>query len=94
MIDYEIFELGNCVLKSGATLRNAKLAYKTYGTLKADKSNAIVYPTWYSGQHYDLRVLLGHELSQTFENFENEVQVSWAANAKQSGCCVLRHSGH
>lgn len=30
MLDYEIFDLGDCVLKSGATLRNAKLAYNEY----------------------------------------------------------------
>lgn len=58
-IDYEIFELGDVVLQRGATLRNAKLAYKTYGTLNADKSNVIVYPTWYSGQHPDNEWLIG-----------------------------------
>jgi len=46
--DYEIYELNDFVLQQGATLRPAKLAYQTYGTLNADKSNAIVYPTWYS----------------------------------------------
>jgi homoserine O-acetyltransferase/O-succinyltransferase len=59
MPDYEIFELGDFTLQSGATLRNAKLAYKTYGTLNATKSNVIVYPTWYSGQHYDNEWLIG-----------------------------------
>lgn len=59
MPDYEIFELGDFALQSGATLRNAKLAYKTYGTLNAAKSNVIVYPTWYSGQHYDNEWLIG-----------------------------------
>lgn len=58
-MDYDIFELGDVVLQRGATLRGAKLAYKTYGTLNADKSNAIVYPTWYSGQHYDNEWLIG-----------------------------------
>ena len=53
MNDYEIFELGDFVLQHRATLRGAKLAYKTYGTLAEDKSNAIVYPTWYSGRHWD-----------------------------------------
>ena len=48
MNDHELFELGDVVLQEGATLRDAKLAYKTYGTLNGDKSNAIVYPTWYS----------------------------------------------
>ena len=47
MSDYETFELGDIVLQSGATLRDAKLAYKTYGALNAKKDNVIVYPTWY-----------------------------------------------
>ena len=51
MVDYEIFELGDIVLQYRATLRDAKLAYKTFGTLNADKDNVIVYPTWYSAQH-------------------------------------------
>ena len=59
MTDYEIYGLGDVVLQSGATLRDAKLAYKTFGTLNADKSNAIVYPTWYSGQHYENEWLIG-----------------------------------
>jgi homoserine O-acetyltransferase len=54
MPDYEIFEAGDVVLQSGLTYRKARLAYKTYGTLDATKSNAIVYPTSYAAQHYDL----------------------------------------
>ena len=29
--DYDIFELGDVPLQSGLTLRNAQLAYKTFG---------------------------------------------------------------
>ncbi len=58
-MDYEIFDAGDVVLQGGATLRPVKLAYKTFGTLNADKSNAIVYPTWYSGQHYENEWLIG-----------------------------------
>jgi homoserine O-acetyltransferase len=48
MNDYQVLDLGNVSLQCGATLRGAHLAYKTYGELDAGKSNAIVYPTWYS----------------------------------------------
>ena len=51
MADYEIFALGNVVLQSGLTLREAKLVYTTYGTLNSRKDNAIVFPTFYGGQH-------------------------------------------
>ncbi len=49
--DHELFDLGDVVLQGGATLRGAQLAYKTYGTLNADKSNVIVHPTWFSAWH-------------------------------------------
>jgi homoserine O-acetyltransferase len=58
-LDYEVFDLGDVTLQGGATLRDAKLAYKTYGKLNAAKSNAIVYPTWYSGRHWDNEWLIG-----------------------------------
>ena len=38
--DYETFDLGDVVLQGGATLRDAKLAYKTYGELNADRWSA------------------------------------------------------
>ena len=62
-MDYEILELGDVRLQRGGTLREAKLAYKTYGELNADKSNAIVYPTWYSGQHYENEWLIGEGMA-------------------------------
>jgi homoserine O-acetyltransferase/O-succinyltransferase len=69
MPDYEVFELGSVSLLMGATIRDAKLAYKTYGTLNADKSNAIVYPTWYSGQHYDNEWLIGDGMALDPANY-------------------------
>jgi homoserine O-acetyltransferase/O-succinyltransferase len=62
-MDYEVFDLGDVTLQGGATLRDAKLAYKTYGELNADKSNAVVYPTWYSGRHWDNEWLIGEGMA-------------------------------
>jgi len=56
--DCQIFEAGDVVLQSGLTYRKAQLAYKTYGTLNADKSNVIVYPTSYGAQHGDTEWLI------------------------------------
>jgi homoserine O-acetyltransferase len=58
MPDYETFELGNIVLQSGATLRGAKLAFKTFGQLNAAKDNVIVFPTFYGGQHYQNEAII------------------------------------
>ncbi len=49
--DYEIFNLGNIDLLSGQVLINAKIAYKTYGSLNKDKNNVILLPTFYTGNH-------------------------------------------
>jgi homoserine O-acetyltransferase len=57
------YDLGDFVLQSGATLRGAQLTYETYGELAADKSNAIVYPTWYSGRHQDNEWLIGEGMA-------------------------------
>ncbi|HTS52565.1 MAG TPA: alpha/beta fold hydrolase [Burkholderiales bacterium] len=54
-----VFELEDLVLQTGATVREAKLAYKTHGRLNADKSNAIVYPTPYSAHHSDIEWPIG-----------------------------------
>ncbi len=48
---FEVFELGDVTLQSGAVLGNAKLGYKSYGTLGAARDNVIVLPTFYTGTH-------------------------------------------
>ncbi len=58
MPDYEIFELGDLVLQSGLTLRQAKLAYRTYGKLSASRDNVIVMPTFYGGQHPETEAMM------------------------------------
>ena len=41
-------------LDCGVDLGPYRMAYQTYGTLNADKSNAILYPTSYAAQHDDI----------------------------------------
>ncbi len=48
-----LFELGDVVLQSGECLRAATIAYATYGTLNAEKSNAVIFPTHFGGTHTD-----------------------------------------
>jgi homoserine O-acetyltransferase len=52
------FALGDLTLQSGATLPGAWLSYRTHGTLAADKSNVILYPTSYGAQHHDVDWLI------------------------------------
>src|SRR5690349_6121951 len=53
------FPLGDVVLQSGITLRQAKIAYETYGRLNAARDNVVVMPTFYGGQHTDTEAMLG-----------------------------------
>ena len=59
MADIEIFEAGDLALQSGETLHRAKLAYKTYGELNADKNNVVVFPTFFGGQHTHNEGIIG-----------------------------------
>ncbi len=54
MNDYLIFNAGNVVLQSGITFRNAMLAYQTFGTLNAQKSNVILCMTPFAAHHTDI----------------------------------------
>ncbi|MEL7176029.1 MAG: alpha/beta fold hydrolase [Pseudomonadota bacterium] len=47
--EFELFDLGDLLLEAGETLRGAKLAYRTFGSLNEDRSNAILVTTWFSG---------------------------------------------
>ena len=50
----QVAELGDFELESGEKLLDARLAYRTAGTLDAQKSNAILFPTWFTGSSEDL----------------------------------------
>lgn len=52
MDDYPIFELGDVALNEGGTLKSAKLAYQTYGTLNDRGDNVVLMPTFYTGTHW------------------------------------------
>src|SRR3546814_19826376 len=58
MSGHSVFELGTVRLQRGMTVPNARLAYKTYGTLAPDKSNVVLYPTSYGAQHTDTEWLI------------------------------------
>jgi homoserine O-acetyltransferase/O-succinyltransferase len=45
----QVFELGSFTTQSGRTLKNVKVGWESYGTLNADKSNAILICHFFSG---------------------------------------------
>ena len=50
--------LGDVALQSGAMLRDARLAWKSYGTLSPARDNVVLYPTSYSATHGDQEWLI------------------------------------
>ncbi len=46
-------------LQSGEVCHDAQLVYETHGALNDDRSNAIIYPTAFAGQHPDLAWTIG-----------------------------------
>ena len=57
--DNTIFELEDFAFESGATLPNARLSYVTYGALNESKTNVVLRPSWYSGNHHGYEFLSG-----------------------------------
>lgn len=56
----EYFDLGDFFrLTTGYTLRNAKLAYKTHGTLESAKGKAILFPPQFTGTSESMEIFIG-----------------------------------
>ncbi|KAK5110447.1 hypothetical protein LTR62_005798 [Meristemomyces frigidus] len=55
---HQTYNLGTFKLKSGGTISNAEIAYKTFGD---PKNPAIIYPSWYSGAIEDNEWLIGED---------------------------------
>jgi len=52
-------ELGALKLQSGGVIQDFRLGYRTLGKLNAQKSNAILWPSWLGGKSDDLLQFLG-----------------------------------
>ncbi len=46
---YQLKSIGDLVLEEGGVIRNCELAYRTFGSLSANRDNVILMTTWYSG---------------------------------------------
>jgi homoserine O-acetyltransferase/O-succinyltransferase len=53
--------LGDLKLENGTIIHDCKIGYRTLGTLNAAKSNAVLYPSWFTGKSGDIVAGLGPE---------------------------------
>src|SRR5215472_17787360 len=52
-------DLGDLRLRNGGVIRDFRLGYRTFGKLNAEKSNAILWPSWLGGKSQDLVQFIG-----------------------------------
>lgn len=52
-------DLGDLPLESGQTLREVRVAYRTFGEMNPDKSNVVLFPSWFNGTTEDLLAYIG-----------------------------------
>lgn len=52
-------DLGEFKLQNGGVINDFRLGYRTLGKLNADKSNAILWPTWLGGTSQELLEFIG-----------------------------------
>ncbi len=55
----QIASLGDLRLQNGQTIRDCRIGYRTFGRLNAQRSNAVLFPTWFSGTTKDIAALVG-----------------------------------
>jgi len=52
-------DVGDIKLENGEILYNCKLGYRTFGKMNVDKSNIVLFPTWFGGTTGQLINLIG-----------------------------------
>jgi len=52
-------EFANFKLRNGSVIQDFRLGYRTLGKLNAEKSNAVLWPTWLGGKSEDLLQFVG-----------------------------------
>jgi homoserine O-acetyltransferase len=52
-------DLGDLHLRNGSVIHDFRIGYRTFGKLNAEKSNAILWPTWLGGKSQDLVQYIG-----------------------------------
>ena len=57
--ELQFVELGDFRLESGEVIRDCRIGYRTFGNLNEQKSNAVLFPTWFTGTTKNLIDLIG-----------------------------------
>ena len=52
-------DLGDCQLENDSVIKNCRVAYRTFGALNDDRSNVVLFPSWFSGTTEKLARFIG-----------------------------------
>lgn len=52
-------DLGDLKLENGSVIHDCKIGYRTLGSLNAAKSNAVLFPTWFTGRSGEVTAQVG-----------------------------------
>jgi homoserine O-acetyltransferase len=52
-------DLGVCKLTGGGEIASCRVGYRTWGTLNVERSNAVLFPTWFAGTSSNIQDWLG-----------------------------------
>jgi homoserine O-acetyltransferase/O-succinyltransferase len=52
-------DLGDFRLENGRVIQDCRVGYRTFGELNPEKSNAVLFPTWFGGTTQDLMPFIG-----------------------------------
>lgn len=91
--EQQFADLGDFTLQSGEQILDCKIGYQTHGTLNANKSNAVLWPTWFMGTAEQLEGNIGPDkfvdsdkyFVITVDALGNGVSSSPSNSEKQSG---------
>jgi len=87
---HEYLDLGDFELASGITLPNARLAYKTRGTLNAAKDNAVLFPHMWSGTSASMEIFVGEgrplDPSRYFVIFPGQFANGFSSRSSSMAC--------
>ena len=59
--DQQLASLGVCKLANGRQIDDCRVGYRTWGALNADGSNAILFPSWFSGNSNNIAQFVGSD---------------------------------
>lgn len=63
--DQRVAELGTCTLASGERIEGCRIGYRTFGKLDEARSNAVLFPTWFTGTTQSLLGVVPEKLVDT-----------------------------